>query len=150
MDKHGAKVSISDKESSVTFTKAKVLQSVKFLLSNCFFKLWNEVFQEIIGIPTGKDTANIFCELISLILWNLVYSKTKNLEGLCALEMFFRLIDDLSALNDWAKVWNKSNLFPWILIYYKELLDKSYKKMIKLNFQRYISIYIVYMRKELF
>ena len=68
MDKHGAKFSISDKESLVTFTKAKVLQSVKCLLSNCFFKLWNEVFQEIIGIPTGKDTANIFYELVSLIL----------------------------------------------------------------------------------
>ena len=96
VDKHGAKFSISDKESLVTFTKAKVLQSVKFLLSNCFFKLWNEVFQEIIGIPTGKDTANIFYELISLILWNLVYSKTKNLEGLCALEMF------LGSLMTWV------------------------------------------------
>ena len=50
----------SKKGSSVTFTKATLKQSVRFLLSNCFFKHGNKVFQQVIGFLIELDVAPVF------------------------------------------------------------------------------------------
>ena len=53
IDKYGAKWTTLDKKPSVKFTKATFKQSVIVLFSNCFFKLENEVFQQVIESSLG-------------------------------------------------------------------------------------------------
>lgn len=53
VDKYGAKWTTLNKKSSVTFTKATFKQSVIFLFSNYFFKLENELFQQVIESSLG-------------------------------------------------------------------------------------------------
>ena len=44
VDRYGAKWTTQEKDSSDTFKKVTLEQSVKFQLSNCFFKLGNKNF----------------------------------------------------------------------------------------------------------
>ena len=63
VDKYSVKWKTQDKGSSVTFRRMKLKRSVKFLSSNCFFKLGNKKFQLVIGSPMTLSHAPFFANL---------------------------------------------------------------------------------------
>ena len=67
LDKYVAKWTTLVKKSSVAFTKVTLEQIVTFLLSNCFLKLENKIFQQVIRIPVGSDPDPYFSVFFSVL-----------------------------------------------------------------------------------
>jgi len=90
------------KVNKTCFTKQKVKDAVKYLLSHCFFTVGKNVFQQIIGIPMGSDPAPFFANLFLYHYerkW-LLELKKNDLVSARKFGNTFRFIDDLNVIND--------------------------------------------------
>ena len=56
------------KTGAILFTKNSLKKAVKYLLGNCYFKLGNKIFRQIIGIPVGSNPAPLFANLFFISL----------------------------------------------------------------------------------
>ena len=45
------------------FTKESITAAVQYIIKNCYFKLGNKLFRQIIGIPMGSDPSPFFANL---------------------------------------------------------------------------------------
>ena len=93
---------VKKSSNNMCFTKQKVKNAVKYLLNHCFFKVGNNLFQQIIGIPMGSDPAPFFA---TLFLYHyerkwLLELKKKDLVSARKFGNTFRFIDDLNVVND--------------------------------------------------
>ena len=84
------------------FTKNSLIETVAFLIKNCYFTVGNQVFRQAIGIPMGIDPAPFWANLF------LYYFESKYVQSLISLgstrafnfHSVGRFIDDLCAIND--------------------------------------------------
>ena len=97
------------------FTKQKLIDTVSFLIKNCYFSVGNLVFKQVIGIPMGIDPAPFWA---NLFLYHFEHKHIKYLESEGSSRVFkyhgiFRYIDDLCAIND-GNEFNLSfrNIYP--------------------------------------
>ena len=100
--KSGARWSKEHKDSVLCFDKGKMKEAVKYLLSNCFFRVGSKIFCQIIGIPMGSDPAPFFANLF-LYFYESKWMDSLKKKDLIRARKFcnmFRFIDDLSAIND--------------------------------------------------
>ena len=84
------------------FTKQSLIETVSFLIKNCFFTIGNLVFKQEIGIPMGIDPALFWANLFlyfyeSKFILQLISSKSPRAYKYNATGRF---IDDLCAIND--------------------------------------------------
>ena len=63
VDGHGAKWAKERRSGVAVFAKSTLKKAVKYLLQNCFFKLGNRIFRQVIGIPMDPDPAPFFANL---------------------------------------------------------------------------------------
>ena len=79
-----------------------IKQSIRYLVNNCFFKLGDKIFRQVIGIPMGLDPAPFMANLF------LYHYENKWVRGLKKISLqrarkyslSFRFIDDLFIIND--------------------------------------------------
>ena len=45
------------------FTKESITAAVQYIIKNCYFRLGNKLFRQIIGIPMGSDPSPFFANL---------------------------------------------------------------------------------------
>lgn len=86
----------------LVFTREKVKEAVAYLLSQCFFKMGESLFRQIIGIPMGSDPAPFFANLFLYFYerkW-VMDLKKKDLAMARKFGCAFRFIDDLNIMND--------------------------------------------------
>ena len=97
------------------FTENRLIQSMTFLIKNCFFTVGNLVFKQDIGIPMGIDPAPYWANLF------LYFFESKHVQQLVSkgskraykYHGTSRFIDDLCAIND-GNEFSKSykNIYP--------------------------------------
>ena len=100
--RYGAKWTSDSDIYDIWFDCTKMKAAVAYLLDNCFFKIGNKLFRQIIGIPMGSDPAPFFANLF------LYFYESKWLKELKRIDLSrarrfgntFRFIDDLTAIND--------------------------------------------------
>ena len=86
----------------LVFTKEKVKEAVCYLLEQCYFKMGESVFRQIIGIPMGSDPAPFFANLFLYFFerkW-VMDLKKRDLAMARKFGNAFRFIDDLNVMND--------------------------------------------------
>ena len=71
------------------------------MLQNCFFRVDNKIFKQVIDIPVGSDPAPLFANLF-LYYYESKMDKEKNtdIRRVGRFLNTFRFIDDLTVLND--------------------------------------------------
>ena len=55
VDDHGAKSAKGGNPEFIILAKSNLKKAVKYLLHNCYFKLWNWIFRQVLGIPMSSD-----------------------------------------------------------------------------------------------
>ena len=70
------------------------------MLGNCFFKLGNKVFEQVIRIPMGLDPAQLFVNLLFYYYENKWTNKNTDIERAAHFGNIFRFIDDQTSQND--------------------------------------------------
>ena len=100
--KYGAKWVTDVTKHDLVFSKDKIKDALKFLMSSCFFTLGNLLFKQVIGIPMGSDPAPFMANLFLYFYENkwLMQLKKKDLVSARKFGNTFRFIDDLCAIND--------------------------------------------------
>ena len=63
VDGHVAKWAKERRSGVAVFAKSTLKKAVKYLLQNCFCKLGNRIFRQLIGIPMEPDPAPFFANL---------------------------------------------------------------------------------------
>ena len=84
------------------YAKEKVKEVLSFVMKNAHFKINNQVFQQVIGIPMGSDPAPFIANLFLYFYENkfLDKLKKKDLPRARRLRHVFRFIDDLIAMKN--------------------------------------------------
>ena len=100
--KYGAKWVTDVTKHDLVFSKEKIKDALKFLMSSCFFTLGNLLFKQVIGISMGSDPAPLMANLFLYFYENkwLMQLKRKDLVSARKFGNTFRFIDDLCAIND--------------------------------------------------
>ena len=101
--------------SSCNYDQDSILRALKYLLDNCHFKLGNNLFQQIIGIPMGSDPAPYFANLFLYRFESKWLNKTKKENNIIARKLgkVYRFIDDLLSINDGGEFEkNFSQIYP--------------------------------------
>ena len=62
-----------------TFSKASLKNAIKYLLDNCYFKLGNKIFKQVIGIPMGSDPLHFLQHFFSIIMRTNGFEKLRSL-----------------------------------------------------------------------
>ena len=105
------------------FDENSLIESLNYLLDNCYFTIGNLVFRQIIGVPMGVDPGPY---IANLTLW---FYENRYLEVLYRTDYFsakllnktYRLIDDITTINtDGIFKKHMSNIYPASLILNKE------------------------------
>ena len=86
----------------VLYTADMVINCLKFLINNAYFRIGNHTFRQIIGIPMGSDPAPFFANLFLFHYECKCIGECKKYDYGRALKFrnTFRFIDDLMILND--------------------------------------------------
>ena len=102
INRHGVANWSKHVDSSSNYNLDKILKGLKYLLDNCYFKLGNKLFRQIIGIPMGSDPAPYFANLFLYRYESRWLTKMKKENNVLARKFgnVFRYIDDLIAIND--------------------------------------------------
>ena len=84
------------------FTKESIAAAVQYIIKNCYFKLGNKLFRQVIGIPMGSDPSPFFANLFLYHYESSWLKKLRKSNNILARKFgsVFRYIDDLLALND--------------------------------------------------
>jgi len=102
VNKFGARW-VKEKNPNMTvFDKTSLKLAINFLLDNCFFRVGNLIFRQVIGIPMGTDPAPFMANLF-LYFYENKWATELRKKDLWKARLFsntFRFIDDLCALND--------------------------------------------------
>jgi hypothetical protein len=105
------------------FDENSLIESLNYLLDNCYFTIGNFIFRQIIGVPMGVDPGPY---IANLTLW---FYENKYLEELYRTDYFsakllnktYRLIDDITTVNsDGIFKQHMSMIYPASLILNKE------------------------------
>ena len=83
-------------------SKDMVKKEIAYLLGNCYFKVGNIVFKQVIGIPMGTDPAPFMANLFLYHYENKFIKELKETDRVAARKFghIWRYIDDLGAVND--------------------------------------------------
>ena len=102
IDRHGIARWSKHVNSSSNYNLDKILKGLKYLLDNCYFKLGNTLFRQVIGIPMGSDPAPYFANLFLYRYESRWLTRMKKENYVLARKFgnVFRYIDDLIAIND--------------------------------------------------
>ena len=113
-----------------------LIETVDFLIDNCFFRLGDRIFRQIIGVPIGVDPGPF---IANLTLW---YFENQYLEKLYKRDFFsarmmgktFRLIDDITSVNSYG-VFSQhvGDIYPSSLTLNKENDNDSKANILDLN-----------------
>ena len=98
----GARWVSKNTRSGICYDRNMIKQSIRYLVNNCFFKLGDKIFRQVIGIPMGLDPAPFMANLF------LYHYENKWVRGLKKISLqrarkyslSFRFIDDLFIIND--------------------------------------------------
>ena len=124
------------KESTFRFDEDTLLDSLEFLLNNCYFTIGHKVFRQITGVPIGVNPGPYIADLT---LW---YFENKYLDTLYKSDYFsarrmndtFRLIDDITSVNSDGVFQNLvGNIYPESLVLNKENDDDSQANVLDLK-----------------
>jgi len=102
IDYFGAKWTNEPSKFNIKFDNNTLKTAIKYLLDNSYFKLGENIFRQIIGIPMGSDPAPFVANLFLYFYENkwMLDLKKKDLLLARKLSNIFRFIDDLNATND--------------------------------------------------
>lgn len=85
-----------------SYTQSDIVSAMNYLIDNSHFKVGNDIFRQVIGIPMGTDPAPFMANLF-LYHYERNYVldlKKNNVHDARLFNNVFRFIDDLCALND--------------------------------------------------
>ena len=111
------------KENTFRFDEKSLLESIDFLMDNCYFTLGDMIFKQIIGVPMGVDPGPYIANLTLWFYENKYLERLYKLDYFCAkrLNNSFRLIDDITSINsDGIFHSHAQNIYPSSLILNKE------------------------------
>ena len=124
------------KASTFKFDQLSLLNSLNYLIDNCYFIIGENIFKQIIGVPIGVDPGPY---IANLTLW---YYENKYIEKLYRIDYFsakrlnntFRLIDDITSINggDIFKS-HVDKIYPCSLLLNKENECDSSANVLDLN-----------------
>ena len=132
------------RDSTFKFDQETLLESLEFLMNNCYFTMGDNIFRQLIGVPMGVDPAPYIADLT---LW---FFENKYLDELYKLDYFsakrlnntFRLMDDITSVNsDGVFAQHVSSIYPESLKLNKENLDDLAANVLDLN----IKVEIIYL-----
>ena len=77
------------------------MESVNFLIDNCYFTLGTKIFRQVIGVPIGVDPGPYIANLTLWFFENRYMEKLYKTDFYSArkLNNTFRLIDDITSIN---------------------------------------------------
>ena len=124
------------KDSTFVFYEKSLIETVNFLLDNCFFTLGDQIFRQIIGVPIGVDPGPY---IANLTLWYyenryLQQSYRKEYHSARMMNKKFRLIDDITVINsDGVFATHMKYIYPMSLELNKENFNENSANVLDLK-----------------
>ena len=113
----------SPRDNTFCYEVNTLIESINFLIDNCYFSLGRFVFRQIIGVPIGVSPGPFIANLTLWYYENAYLEKLYKMDYFSAkkLGMTFRLIDDITTINSDSVFQDRHNgIYPKSLVLNKE------------------------------